>query len=261
MAIRDELYYDSRGEELVFGARKIEGAPRHIAIVPDGNRTWAREQGMDQKEGHMAGYLRLQDIINRATELGIEQLTFWGWSTENWSRSKTEVKYIMKIFLEAAKEMVRYVEDHNVRFVHIGRKDRLPRKIIKLFRELEDMTRDRDGGTFTVALDYGGQDEIVNAVRQMMVDGVSPDEVDAKLMDSYLYTAGLPNPDMVIRTGGRMRLSGILLWQAAYSELFFVDEFFPDFTPERFEELVVEYTHRTRTFGGDKHMQLQPASS
>lgn len=245
------LYKGIKGKKVVFGCRAIEGGPRHVAIICDGNRTWAEEHGLSPFEGHKAGAEKVLELADRGIELGIEDVTLWGWSTENYNRGKDEVKFIMQLFIHLTRQFKRRFLDNNVRFRHIGRKDRLPRKLMELFHELEEKTKHNTATTFSIALDYGSQDEIVRAVKQIVEKGIPAEKIDSDLISSHLDTSGLIYPDMIIRTGGQKRLSGFMMWQSTYAELFFVDEKFPDFTPDRLEELVLEYTTRKRTFGGN----------
>ncbi|WKZ31433.1 MAG: polyprenyl diphosphate synthase [Candidatus Dojkabacteria bacterium] len=248
---KKKLFTGENGKKIQFGARKIEGGPRHVAIICDGNRRWAEERGLTAFEGHKAGAENVLMLAERGIELGIEDVTLWGWSTENWQRGKDEVKFIMQLFIQVSRRFKRKFLDNNVKFRHIGRKDRLPKKLLDIFHDLEERTKNNTATTFSIALDYGSQDEIVRAVKQIVEKGIPADEIDTDLISSHLDTAGLIYPDMIIRTGGEQRLSGFLLWQSAYAELFFVDEKFPELTPDRFEELVLEYATRKRSFGGN----------
>lgn len=246
-----KIFKGDKGKKVIFGERKIAGSPRHIAIICDGNRTWATERGLSPFEGHQAGAENALQLAERGIELGIEDVTLWGWSTENWGRGKDEVKFIMQLFIHLTRKFKQRFLDNDVRFRHIGRKDRLPRKLLEIFHDLEERTKNNSATTFSIALDYGSQDEIVRAVKQIVEKGIPADQIDSDLISSHLDTVGLIYPDMIIRTGGQKRLSGFLMWQSAYAELFFVDEKFPELTPDRFEELILEYTMRNRTFGGN----------
>jgi undecaprenyl diphosphate synthase len=240
-----------KDQRVVLGSKRIEGAPKHVAIICDGNRTWAKERGMKAFEGHKKGADNSLKLLERGVELGVEYVTLWGWSTENWKREKDEIKFLMKLFIKLTRKMKDKFLDNDIRFKHLGRDDRLPKKLIDVFHDLEEKTKLKSAATFSIALDYGSQDEILRAVKNIVADGVDPDNITTELFDSYLDTADIAPPDMIIRTGGKKRLSGFLMWQSVYSELFFVDEKFPEFSPDQLEELVREYTSRKRTFGGN----------
>ncbi len=225
--------------------------PKHIAIFPDGDRRWARKNGLNEVEGYRAGVERLLGIVKKADELGIENLTFWGFSTENWTRAENEVNFLMnEIFIKRGRELKDEFVKTKAKFKHIGRKDRLPVKLSELLNEIEDETAHFEGRTLTMALDYGGRDEILRAVRKIVEQKVPVESIDEAIFTSYLDTAGIPDPDMIIRTSGEKRMSGFMSWQTAYSELFFLDTYFPDFTDEMFEKVVMEFAKRERRFGG-----------
>lgn len=230
--------------------QKLDGVPKHVAIICDGNRRWARSRGLDDSEGHKAGAENGLKLAEKAEELGLEGITIWVFSTENWKRDKSEVKYLMKMFvhflLQYRKELIR----RDIRFRHLGSKKLLPKKLVKVIEELETETQNNKFN-FNVALNYGGRDEIVRAVKNIVKDGVKEEDINEELISSYLDTRGLHEPDMVIRTSGEQRLSGFLPWQSTYSELFFVKESFPDLTPTLFEALVEDFTARNRRFGGN----------
>ncbi len=245
---------DSIDEE--FNQIPQEALPRHIAIIMDGNRRWALRRGLEPTEGHRAGSERVRELALAGKELGIEAITLWGFSTENWSRSKAEVKFLINLFIRYARKFRKEFLSENVRFRHLGRKDRLPRKLMDIFFDLEEKTKNYDRSTFAIALDYGGTDEVVRAIQQIIKDGVPASKVNEELIMNYLDTSGLPKPDMIIRTSGEQRTSGFLPLQSTYAELFMIDDLFPDFTSNRLKELIIEYTKRNRRFGGGRYTNV-----
>lgn len=229
----------------------METIPKHIAIIPDGNRRWARKNGMKDIDGHMAGVKRTFELVEAAANLGVEVITFWGFSTENWSRDEGEVSYLMQdIFLKQGKHFIPKFQEHKARFIHLGRKDRLSKELVKMLTELEDSTKQYTDRTVCFAIDYGGRNEMLRAVKKALDSGVSIDDLNEDTFGEYLDTAGISDPDMIIRTSGEKRLSGIMPWQSVYAELFFVDDFYPDFTVEKFTKVVEEFGQRQRRFGG-----------
>ena len=240
--------------------------PDHIAIVLDGNRRWARSRGFSPSEGHRAGFKAVQSITKAARHWGVHTLTAWALSTENWQeRPKGEYQVIMALARQALALIEKDAKKDGIRFVHLGRKDRLPGDIIKKITELEEKTRDYKSHVFNLALDYGGYDEIVRAVKKIVSEGVPSDKIDEKLFESYLDTADqpYPYPDLFIRTSGEQRTSGFLPWQMAYSEYYFESDHLPDFTPEKLRDAIFDYSRRRRRFGGNdadamKHFTFDP---
>jgi undecaprenyl diphosphate synthase len=228
--------------------------PRHVAIVMDGNGRWAQRRGLKRTEGHAAGEEALFDTVEGALELGIEWLTVYAFSTENWKRPADEVRYLMG-FNEAI--LVRHRDDMNergVRMRFIGRRDwRVPKRLIRHMDESIELTRKNRTMTFTIAFNYGGRAEIVDAVKQLVADGVAPDKVNEKAIRQRMYDPDMPDPDLMVRTSGEYRISNYLLWEIAYSELIFTDVLWPDFRREHLFEAVREYQRRDRRFGGVDH--------
>jgi undecaprenyl diphosphate synthase len=225
--------------------------PRHVAIIPDGNRRWAKAHGLPASEGHMMGYQRINEISEAAREMGIQTMTIWGFSTENWSRDDNEVRQLFKIFMKGLRIIAREARKHNIRIRHLGRKDRLPSIVISYLKRLEDATAKHEGYQLNLALDYGGRDEILRAVRKMMSDGVLPTEVSEDLFSSYLDTGDSPDPDLIIRTSGELRMSGLLPWQGTYAEYYFTPLPLPEFTADEFRKAINEYSQRDRRYGGN----------
>jgi len=233
-----------------------ENLPRHIAIIMDGNRRWAVRRGLEPTAGHEAGSERIMELVEAGRALGIEAVTLWGFSTENWKRSKAEVKYLINLFIRYARKFRQEFLSQEIRFRHIGRKDRLPSKLMDIFLDLEEKTKNYDRSTFAIALDYGGRDEIVRAVQKIVEDGIPASRIDEELIKNYLDTADIVDPDMIVRTSGEQRVSGFLPFQGTYAELFLIEDLFPDFTAARLQDLIVEYLKRNRTFGGGSYSKV-----
>lgn len=211
-----------------------------MAIIPDGNRRWAKKRGLPVIEGHRKGAEVALKLLKKIKELDIKVLTFWAFSTENWRRKKEEQRALLSLFEKVADKYFNDVFKNKIHFVHIGRKDRISKKLREKITELEEKTKQFKDHYFVMALDYGGHDEISRAVEKY-----------GKNFAQFLDTRGLPypNPDLVIRTSSEMRTSGFMIWQAAYSEWIFYPKYFPDFTPDDFEKCIEEFKRRQRRFG------------
>ena len=231
---------------------KNEATPKHIVIFPDGNRRWAKEKGLDSLEGHNAGYKRLIELCKWSKDRGVKVITAFGFSTENWSRQEREVDYLMQLlehglrkeFLENSQ-----LKDMGVRVKIIGQKERLPDPLQKAIEEVEESTKDNTNLYLNLGISYGGRWDIVQAVQQLIKKGVKAENVTEDMLGEYLSTAGLPEPDLVIRAGGEKRLSNFVLWQAAYAELYFSEKYWPDFGEEDLDLAFKEYARRQRRFG------------
>ncbi|HEY4476357.1 MAG TPA: polyprenyl diphosphate synthase [Candidatus Paceibacterota bacterium] len=229
--------------------------PRHIVVFPDGNRRWAKEQGLDTLEGHKAGYENLLKFREWCQARGVQALTAFGFSTENWNRTEREVSYLMRLLESGlAGHFKRYMQEaalqeQGVRVRVIGQKARLPESLQKVIAEVEEGTKDNTKFFLNLGISYGGRWDIAQATRRIIKDGIAPEQVTEDLFASYLSTAGLPEPDLVIRAGGEHRFSNFVLWQAAYAELFFVPKYWPAFTEQDFDEVLQEYARRNRRFG------------
>ena len=228
--------------------------PQHIAIILDGNGRWAKAKGMPRNYGHAQGSKNVERICEEAWRMGIKYLTVYAFSTENWSRPESEVAALMKLLRNYMKTCLKTAEKNDMKIRVIGDIDPLDDDIKRRIRELEEATVDNGGLNFTIALNYGSRDEIVRASRKMAEDcaegRLDPESIDETVYESYLDTHGIPDPDLMIRTSGEQRLSNYLLWQLAYSEFYFTDVPWPDFTKEELEKAVEEYNHRHRRFGG-----------
>lgn len=230
--------------------------PQHVAIILDGNGRWAKKRGLPRTMGHVEGCKTVEKIVEDAARLGIRYLTVYGFSTENWKRPAEEVGALMQLFRQYMKRLLKTASENDVKVVMIGERSRFAQDIIDGLNRLEEATRDNKTMTFVIAVNYGGRDEITRAVRRMMSDcregRISPEEVDESLISGYLDTRGIPDPDLLIRTSGEERLSNYLLWQLAYSELYFTDVLWPDFTKEELVKAIEKYNSRDRRFGGAK---------
>lgn len=231
-----------------------EKLPRHVAVIMDGNGRWAKGQGLIRTAGHTAGVKTLKNILKTAIGLKLDALTVYAFSTENWKRPHAEVDFLMNLFSEYLKKELQEMHEDKVRIHFIGRIDGLPESLQKQMREAEELMRNNTGVRFNVAVNYGGQDELVRAVqavaRKAASGELSPDAVDETVIEQELDTCGNLPVDLVIRTSGDQRLSNFLLWQSAYAEFWFTDTNWPDFTPECFVKAMIDYAGRDRRFGG-----------
>ncbi len=227
--------------------------PRHVAIIMDGNGRWAKARGRPRLFGHHAGARRARDIVESCPKLGVKYLTIFAFSTENWKRTQVEVSGLMALFKKYLLTEIRDLCDNGVRVRFIGDRIRLEPALVSLMNELEEITKDNSTVNLTVALNYGGRDEVFRATKRLardVADGkLSPDAINEETLPNYLDTHFLPDPDLVIRTSGEARISGFLLWQSAYAEYEFIDTFWPDFTPDIFEHVLRNYGIRERRFG------------
>jgi undecaprenyl diphosphate synthase len=228
--------------------------PKHVAIIMDGNGRWAKEKGLARSAGHREGVRRVREIVKAARESGISVITFFTFSTENWNRPKREVDMLMRYLNNFLEHELNDLNKNNIRLIVIGQDEPLPKYLQKKIKEAQSKTKDNTGMTVVLALNYGARQEIVEAVKKF-ADSVVRGETDIKDLNAdkfshYFYTAGLPDPDLLIRTSGEMRISNFLLWQLCYSELYFPKKYWPDFRPRDLEEAIQEYQRRERRFGG-----------
>jgi undecaprenyl diphosphate synthase len=223
--------------------------PKHIAIIPDGNRRWAKERGKNSNEGHKRGFENLVELVRASRHLGVKHLTVWGFSTENWNRNEEELEGLMNIFAKALDRFAADLHEHKARFKHLGRKDRLNKNLIEAINQLEESTKSYDQYYLNIALDYGGQDEILRAVKKAATCKKEIDELCADEFSKYLDTEDQPYPDLIIRTSGEQRLSGLMPWQSVYAELYFAKMHFPDFSKKELTNAILEFSHRNRRFG------------
>jgi len=226
---------------------KKNSIPEHVGIILDGNRRWAKRRGLNMLKGHSRGYERAIDIGEHAFDRGVKFLTLFVFSSENWKRTKHEVGYLMNLFLRKIDETGERLHKKGVKFMVIGSKKKVSKKILDAIQKAEYLTRNNKRGTLLLAFNYGGRQELVHALQEIVKDRKQP--VSEKLIDHHLWTAGIPEPELIIRTSGEYRMSGFLLWQAAYSELYFTKKMWPEFTKIDFDLALEEYAKRQRRFG------------
>ncbi|MBI2848363.1 MAG: di-trans,poly-cis-decaprenylcistransferase [Chloroflexi bacterium] len=235
--------------------RKLTLLPSHVAIVPDGNGRWAERYKLPRVAGHRAGIENMHRLLGYINEYPIKYLTFYGFSTENWGRPEDEVEGLFELTEEFIARYVREIHEQGIRLRHLGRLNELPPKLQRVINDAIDLTRDNTAMTLSFAFNYGGRAEIVDAARRIVTEGVEPQKIDEKLFECYLYTAGLPNVDLLIRTGDELRLSNFLIWQTAYSEYYFTKVLWPDFSRRDLDKALLSYSQRQRRFG-----RLRPES-
>ena len=223
--------------------------PVHVAIVMDGNGRWAEQRGLPRLMGHRVGVDNIRPVLQALAQNGVKYVSLYAFSTENWNRPAIEVEGLMDILRESIERETKALHEQNVRILHLGRLDRLSPELNKSIIDAQELTRDNKGITLSVAFDYGGRAEIVEALKNMMRDGLSPDQLDEECVARYLYTSQLPDPDLIIRTGGELRLSNFFLWQAAYSEYYPTPTLWPDLGPEEVDKALEDYSGRQRRFG------------
>jgi undecaprenyl diphosphate synthase len=228
----------------------LTSLPQHAAIIMDGNGRWAQRKGFQRLFGHQEGYRTLRGVLLAASELGLKYLTVYAFSVENWRRPEEEVSGLMKLIEQAARNELRIMHRNNVRVRYAGRIDQLPSGLQAALRDGIETTQNNTGITFTLAVNYGGRAEIVDAVKALVAKGVSPEEIDEEAIGRHLYNPDIPDPDLMIRTAGEMRWSNFLIWQAAYTELVVTDVTWPEFGVDELLDTVSEYQCRIRKYGG-----------
>jgi len=233
----------------IISPSKIElPKPQHIVIIPDGNRRWAKEKGLKPWEAYWHVQDKIEKLLDGVKKFKVKNFTLWGFSTENWNRGdKEEIEQLMKVFESTIDKFHKRFHEDKARFRHLGRKDRLPEKLVKKLQELEKETENYKDWSVNVALDYGGRDEMIRAIENIIKSGYT--KIDEKIISDALDTCGLPDPDLIIRTSGEKRLSGMMPWQAVYSEFYFTNVYFPDFGIENLEEAIIDFGMRKRNFG------------
>ncbi|HEV8255270.1 MAG TPA: isoprenyl transferase [Vicinamibacteria bacterium] len=256
MSLQDLLEVVPSGSEEQALVRSIDfdRLPRHVAIIMDGNGRWARLRHKRRVEGHRAGIASVRDVVETSARLGLQVLTLYAFSVENWKRPRTEVATLMSLLKRYLRLELDTLLRNNIRFQVIGRMGELPDDVQQELRRAMERTRAATGLLFNIALNYGGRSEITDAVRRLLNDArrgaVEPDAVDERLLSSYLYTAGQPDPDLLIRTSGEMRVSNFLLWQIAYAEIWVTEVLWPDFRRRHLLQAVADFQKRERRYGG-----------
>lgn len=223
--------------------------PEHVVIIPDGNRRWAKKRGLEPIEGHKKGLEAAMKVVKGSRNLGVKVLTLWGFSTENWQRSGNEVGYLMRVYTLFFRKHLKELVKEGVRFNWIGRRDRVPKQLKDILVSLEKATSKNSKYILNICIDYGGHDEIVRAFKKILKKGIKPSQINEEIISRNLDTAGIPDPDLLIRTSGEKRTSGILPWQTSYTELFFSKLYFPDFSMVELKRALSDYSHRQRRYG------------
>jgi undecaprenyl diphosphate synthase len=227
-----------------------ERVPRHIGYIVDGNRRWAKKHGIPAYEGHLAGYNTIVEVVMATFDAGVEVVSAYTFSTENWKRSEQEVSKLMGLVLRLLTSDLHILQDNNIRLRVLGSKDRLSKSILKAIGEAEEKTKDNTRGTLAVCFNYGGQLEIADACKKIIQEGVAAEDVTPELLSEHMYAPDLPPLDMIVRTSGENRTSNFMLWRSAYSEFFFLEKLWPDMTKEDVTAILEEYSRRGRRFGG-----------
>lgn len=232
---------------------KSNKLPKHVAIIMDGNGRWAKQKGMMRTFGHENGAKAVREVVEGSAELGIENLTLYAFSTENWKRPKLEVDTLMKLLISSLRKEIKTLHENNIKLIAIGTLNTLPTKVYRELLEVIEKTKNNSRMTLTIALSYGSREELINTVKEISIkvknNIISPEKIDESIINEHLYTQNLPDVDILIRTSGEQRISNFLLWQIAYAELYFTDTLWPDFTKQHLHEAIIEYQKRERRFG------------
>lgn len=224
--------------------------PTHIGFILDGNRRWARQHSLPDFDGHLAGYNSLREVIEHCFEIDVPYVSVYAFSTENWKRDKREVSGLMKLAARAISSDLKRFIDKNICVRYAGRRDGIGKKLLAAVEKAEEATRNLTGGTLLLCFNYGGKQEIVDAVRQCLDDGLDAEEITEEAITQRLYVPEVPPVDLIVRTSGEQRLSNFMLWRSAYSELMFLKKYWPDMTKEDVTDIIKEYNRRRRRFGG-----------
>ena len=239
-----------------------DNLPKHLAIIMDGNGRWAKQKGLLRTLGHESGTKSVKNTVETCAKLGIENLTLYAFSTENWNRPKLEVDTLMKLLVRSLKKELKTLQKNNIQLNSIGNLSKLPESILKELNDVIDKTKDNTRMTLTLALSYGSREELLNVVKNISYkvknNIISIDTIDESIINQHLYTHNLPDVDLLIRTSGEHRISNFMLWQIAYAELFFTDVLWPDFTDENLYEAIISYQKRERRFGKTSEQIKQP---
>jgi len=229
--------------------KKLARLPNHVAIIMDGNGRWAKKHGLSRLEGHQAGAQNIRPVIKYLNQYHIKYVTLYGFSAENWGRPEDEVASLLRLFEETLNKYVSELHENGIKLRHLGRLEELPQGLQLAINKALALTKNNTGMTLSFALNYGGRLEILDAIRHIIDEGIPIQDIDEKLFNSYLYTTGLPDVDLVIRTGGEFRISNFLIWQVIYSEYYFTEVPWPDFNQKELEKTLLAYSQRQRRFG------------
>ncbi|MFC1916996.1 polyprenyl diphosphate synthase [Chloroflexota bacterium] len=230
--------------------KKIDRLPNHVAIVPDGNGRWAEQHGLPRLEGHQAGADNMWRMVEYLNECPVKFVTLYGFSTENWARPEDEVMGLFHLLKEFVDEKAPEIHKMGIRLRHIGRLEELPQWLQQAMNRAVELTKNNTGMTLSLAFNYGGRIEILDAICHLIADGIAPQNINEELFNSYLYTAGLPDVDLLVRTGDELRLSNFLIWQTSYSEYYFTKVLWPDFDKKDIDKALLSFSRRQRRFGG-----------
>lgn len=236
-------------EDLTIDGEPLEPVPTHIAVIMDGNGRWARQRGLPRLAGHKAGTENLREILRACVEFGVKILTIYAFSTENWGRPAEEVKGLMMILRDVIDRELEELKEEGVQIRHLGDLSRVAPDLQEKVLYAVEKTKDNDELILNVAFNYGGRAEILHAIREIVEAGYAPDDITEELVSHYLYTGDLPDPDLIIRTSGELRLSNFLIWQSAYAEYYFPEVYWPDFNREELKKALIHYAQRDRRFG------------
>ena len=239
----------------------LEKVPQHVAMIMDGNARWALQRGLPRLAGHKAGTENLRRVIRASVEFGVKYLTIYAFSTENWGRPPEEVKGLMYILEDVIDRELNELHKEGVQLRHIGRLEQLSPKLQQKVLDAIEVTKNNNRLILNIAFNYGGRDEIVQAIQRMMKDGVPPEKVTDDLVGQYLYTVGVPDPDLIIRTSGELRVSNFLIWQAAYSEWYITPTYWPDFDKDEYRRALESFAHRDRRYGKVSSGELQETNA
>jgi undecaprenyl diphosphate synthase len=239
----------------------LEKVPQHVAMIMDGNGRWALQRGLPRLAGHKAGTENLRRVIRASVEFGVKYLTIYAFSTENWGRPPEEVKGLMYILEDVIDRELNELHKEGVQLRHIGRLEQLSPKLQQKVLDAIEVTKNNNRLILNIAFNYGGRDEIVQAIQRMMKDGVPPEKVTDDLVGQYLYTVGVPDPDLIIRTSGELRVSNFLIWQAAYSEWYITPTYWPDFDKDEYRRALESFAHRDRRYGKVSSGELQETNA
>jgi undecaprenyl diphosphate synthase len=227
----------------------LKHLPQHVAIIMDGNGRWAKKRGLPRLVGHRQGVNAAQKAIEIFLEYKIPYLTLYAFSTENWNRPQGEIDGIFRILGERLEEGIKFAHENGIRIRHLGKPDGLPQRLQERVKQAIEVTKNNSQLTVSLAFNYGGRDEIVEAVRSLILSHTLPQDISEKILSHHLYTTGIPDPDLIVRTGGEMRLSNFLIWQSAYAEIYFTPVLWPDFGKKEIDKALISYSQRQRRFG------------
>jgi len=227
----------------------LKHLPQHVAIIMDGNGRWAKKRGLSRLVGHNQGVNTAQKAVEVFLEYKIPYLTLYAFSTENWNRPQAEIDGIFKIIEKRLDEGVKFAHKNGIRIRHLGKPDGLPQRLQGKVKQAIETTQNNSRLTVSLAFNYGGRDEIVEAVRSLILSQILPQDINEKILSQHLYTTGIPDPDLIVRTGGEMRLSNFLIWQSAYAEIYFTPVLWPDFDKKEIDKALIAYSKRQRRFG------------